>query len=113
MSITSTFIKDLDWEHLFPLKEIIKETDLLFVVSARKGAVSNLNNFDGIENKLDKYYPKNNKLLVYPETTKSDTLYDEYGDMRAESLSKGLQTIQKVKTGIFNILKKNEDEKQK
>ena len=113
LSITSTFIKNLDWEHLFPLKETIQDTDLLFVVSARKGAVSNLNSFDGIEKKLDKFYPNNNKLLVYPETTKSSTLYDEYGDMRAESLSKGLQTIQKVKTGIFNILKKNEDEKQK
>lgn len=113
LRITATFIKDIDWEQIFPLKETVKETDLLFVVSARKGAVSNLNSFDGVENKLDKFYPKNNKLLVYPETTKTGNLYDEYGDMRAESLSKGLQTIQKVKTGIFNILKKDEDKKQK
>ncbi len=106
-NITSTFFNKTDWDHLFPLKETIKETDLLFIISARKGAVSHSITLNEIANKLDKFYPKNNKILVYPQTKKTDNFYEEYGDMRAESLSKGIQTIQKVKEGILKILKKN------
>ena len=107
VSISATYINDIDWDNIFPLNQNIRETDLLYFVSARKGSVSYLNSLDGVEKKLDKYYPDNNKILVYPQTKKSGTLYEEYDDMRAESLSLGIQTIQKVKDSIFNILKKN------
>jgi Kef-type K+ transport system membrane component KefB len=106
LSIKDTYINNIDWNQLFPLNEPIKETDLLFMVSARKGSVSYINSLDGIEKKLDKYHPLNNKILVYPQTKKSSNQYEKYDDMRAESLSVGLQTIKKVKRGIFNILKK-------
>lgn len=106
LSISANYIIEVDWDYLFPLKETIKETDLLYIVSARKGSVSYTTNLDGIEKKLDKFYPDNNKILVYPQTKKSGHLYEEYDDMRAESLSLGLQTIQKVKHSITNIFKR-------
>jgi hypothetical protein len=55
---------------------------------------------------MDKYYHLNNKILVYPQTEKVEHVYTEYNDMRAESLTKGLQTIKNVKRGIFRIFKK-------
>jgi Kef-type K+ transport system membrane component KefB len=95
-----------NWDTLFPLAVRIKQTDLIFMVSARKGSVSYHNILDGIEIKMDKYYHLNNKILVYPQTEKVEHVYTEYNDMRAESLTKGLQTIKNVKRGIFRIFKK-------
>ena len=95
-----------NWDDLFPLKVKIKQTDLLFMVSTRKGSVSYHNILDNIEIKLEKYYPDNNKILVYPQTENTEHVYTEYDDMRAETLTKGLQTIKKVKSGIFRIFKK-------
>jgi Kef-type K+ transport system membrane component KefB len=95
-----------NWDNLFPLKAKIKQTDLVFMVSTRKGAVSYHNILDNIETKLEKYYPENNKILVYPQTENAEHVYTEYDDMRAETLTKGLQTIKKVKSGIFRIFKK-------
>jgi hypothetical protein len=76
------------------------------MVSTRKGSVSYHNILDNIEIKLEKYYPNNNKILVYPQTENTEHVYTEYDDMRAETLTKGLQTIKKVKSGIFRIFKK-------
>jgi hypothetical protein len=95
-----------NWDTLFPLAVRIKQTDLIFMVSARKGSISYHNILDGIEIKMDKYYHLNNKILVYPQTEKVEHVYTEYNDMRAESLTKGLQTIKNVKRGIFRIFKK-------
>ena len=84
----------------------IKQTDLIFMISARKGSVSYQNVLDAVELKMDKFYQENNKILVYPQTEKAEHVYTEYNDMRAESLTKGLQTIKNVKRGIFRIFKK-------
>jgi hypothetical protein len=95
-----------NWDNLFPIAIRIKQTDLIFMVSARKGSVSYHNILDGIEVKLDKYYQENNKILVYPQTEKVEHVYTEYNDMRAETLTKGLQTIKNVQRGVFRIFKK-------
>lgn len=106
-SLEAKFSNTANWDAILPLQIPIKSTDLIFMISARKGAISYLSGLDEIENRLDKYYPDNNKLLVYPQTENNNNLYNEYDDMRGESLSKSLETIMKVKKGIFRIFKRS------
>ncbi|MFC5283970.1 cation:proton antiporter [Pedobacter alpinus] len=106
-NLLAKFNNQVNWDAILPLQIEIKNTDLIFMISARKGAISHASDLDGIENRLDKYYPDNNKLLVYPQTEKNNNLYNEYNDMRGESLSKGLETIMKVRKGIFRIFRRN------
>jgi len=56
---------DLSGEFL-PLRIPLSKTDLLVIISSRKGAISYTNAHDNLATKLEKNYPENSRIIVYP-----------------------------------------------
>lgn len=61
-----------DWDDFLILARYIESEDLLVFVSARKGSTSYLNVLHNIPDKLEKYFAKNNKIVIYPQQKKED-----------------------------------------
>lgn len=99
------FIPFTDWEDFLIISRDVKEKDLLVCVSARKGSVSYNSILDSIPTKLEKHF-QNSKIVIYPQQYSNLKLYDNYLDINAEPISKGIKTLNKLKKGLDDILKK-------
>lgn len=62
---------------------------------------------DSLPNKLQKYFPLNSKIIVYPQQNIQDYDSTNY-EAPTEAISKGLETIQWIGKGIGNIFKKED-----
>lgn len=96
-----------DWEDFLILSRFIHDMDLLVLVSSRRNGVSHLNALDNLPYKLQKYYPENSKVIIYPQ--QFEEVYDspDYEEP-VEPLSKGLETIQWLGKEIGSIFKKED-----
>ena len=98
-----------DWDDFLILSRNIQESDLLIIVSSRRGSVSYLSYLDNIPAKLDKHFAANNKIIVYPQQyNRYDT--EGYDHVTSEPLTKSIETIEKIGKGIGNIFKRDKDE---
>lgn len=55
-----------DWEDFLILSKDIKGDSLFILVSARKGSVSHIPQVDNLPSKIERYFPENNKIVIYP-----------------------------------------------
>lgn len=55
-----------DWDGFLELTKQIEDTDLIVLVSARKGGISYFNQLDKLPPKLEKHFPLVSKIIVYP-----------------------------------------------
>jgi len=55
-----------DWDDFFVITEHITDTDLIVLISARKGSVSYFGQLDKLPPKLEKHFPLISKIIVYP-----------------------------------------------
>ena len=94
-----------DWEDFLVLSKEINSDDILINVLARRGSISYESYLDPVPVKVEKYFSDNSKILIYPSQHETDSKFDEYEDVNAEPLAKGLETIQKIGKGIGNIFK--------
>jgi hypothetical protein len=62
---------------------------------------------DELPAKLEKHYNSNSKIIIYPQQNNNEFWSDNYEDISAEPLSKGIETLQKIGKGIGNIFKSN------
>lgn len=99
-----------DWEDILILSRSIHEDDLFVLVSARRGATSHISILENIPSKLEKHFPMNSRVLIYPQQFSQNYINDPYDDINTESLNKGIETIQKIGKGIGNIFKKENRE---
>lgn len=97
-----------DWDDFLILSRFIREDDVVVFIGARKGAVSYNNQFENIPAKLEKYFPRNTKMLVYPQQITAHSIIDSYGDISHETLNIGIEAVQKIGKEIGNIFKKEE-----
>ncbi len=103
----SILFKEFDqWEDFLVLSKDITEEDLLITMLTKRGAVSYQPLFDSLPVKLDKYFGNTSKILVFPRQQSADSRFDDYEDINAEPLSKGIETIQKIGKEIGNIFRK-------
>lgn len=63
-----------EWNDFLVLSREIKDTDLIVFVSARRDTVSYLPLFEHMPSKLEKYFAKNNKMLVFPKQNINDSV---------------------------------------
>lgn len=54
------------WEDFLILSRDVHDDDLIVLVSARKGATSYMGLLDSLPSKLEKYFPDNSMLVIYP-----------------------------------------------
>lgn len=96
-----------DWQNFFSLAANINEDDLFVLISARKGTTSYIEILDRLPAKLDKKFPNNNKLIIYPQQLSQDYgSSNNYEEISTEPLQLGIETVQRIKKGIGNIFKK-------
>lgn len=65
----------MQWEDILILSRDIHEDDMMVLISARKGATSYMGLLENLPSKLEKYFPVNSILIVYPQ---------QYDDVRSE-----------------------------
>ncbi|HEY9168930.1 MAG TPA: cation:proton antiporter [Lutibacter sp.] len=103
--ITPYFFED--WDDFFIISKVIKQDDLLVLVSARKGAASYMNVLEYLPSKLEKHFEKNSRIAIYPQQFNQRSSNVRYNNITSEPLSIGIETVQKIGRGIGSIFKKD------
>lgn len=67
LSISLEYKMFKDWEDFFILSKDLKDTDLLIIVSARKGYISHNYHMDRLPSKIERHYNKISKIVIYPQ----------------------------------------------
>ncbi|MCZ2140070.1 MAG: cation:proton antiporter [Bacteroidia bacterium] len=97
-----------EWDDFLILSRNIDKDDLFVLVSARKGAASYLSVLDQLPTKIEKYFPNNSKLVIYPQQF-GDGSNSQYDDMiSTDTLNKGINVAQKIGKEISSIFTKKE-----
>ncbi len=99
-----------DWEDFLIIARNIHQDDLFVLASARKGAASYMGILENLPSKLEKHFPTNSRLVIYPQQFDQNYGGERYDDITIEPISKGIETIQKIGKGIGNIFKKDNQE---
>lgn len=99
-----------EWDDFFLLSKAFNQDDLLALVCARKGAASHMNVLENLPTKLEKYFEKNSRIIIYPQQYNQLYSTERYDDITPEPLRKGIEAAQKIGRGIGNIFKKEDSE---
>ncbi len=94
-----------DWDNFTSLSAFINPEDLFVLVSARKGSASYLKEFENLPSKLEKNFPFNSRLVIFPHQFSHNYSNEQFDDIIHEPNPKGIETIQKIGKGIGKIFK--------
>lgn len=97
-----------DWEDFLIISREIKEDDFIVIVSARKGAASYMNSLENIPSKLEKHFPDNSRIVIYPQQFNHYIGAEHYKDINSGTFNKGIEKIHKLGKELGNIFKKDE-----
>jgi len=100
------FSNDFDLPDLQLLQDQVSTEDMLIYVAARRTSVSYENCMENIQEKLEKNFPDNSKIIIYPRTHHIDSKFSEYGDIDPDSLNQGFERVQKIGKDLGNLLKR-------
>ena len=95
----------IELDDFFLLNEKRQTTDLMVFCSARKGGVSYQASVDNFPAKLEKAFPDNDAILIYPAQFTTDSL-GNYDDVDSTPISKGVEAIQKLGKEVGSIFKR-------
>lgn len=101
-----TFSEKFDLTDIQLLQRHVTSDDMLIYVAARRTSISYENCMENIQDKLEKSFPKNSKIVIYPRTHHIDSKFSEYGDINPESLNQGFERVQKIGKDLGNLLKR-------
>ncbi len=96
-----------DWEDFLVISKFINDTDMIMLISSRRGAVSYFPQVENIPNKVRKYYPNNNFIICFPKFNNLQEL-THIGNVDLTTpgvINTGIETIQKIGKGIGELLK--------
>jgi Kef-type K+ transport system membrane component KefB len=102
------FSSTFELHELQLLQEKLAKEDLLFYIAARNTSVSYDSCMDNIQEKLEKQFPSNSKIIVYPRAHHIDSKYNEYGDINPKPLSQSIERVQKLGKDLGNLLKRDQ-----
>lgn len=98
----------LEWEDFLVISRNVQDSDLIVLVSARKGATSYLSMMENLPNKLEKHFEMNSRFVIYPRQYADNIGREQYSDFSAEPLNKGIEAVQRLGKGIGAIFKKKD-----
>jgi len=101
------FSDEYDLADLNLLQKMVEPLDMLFYVAARRTSVSYDNCMENIQERLEKQFPGNSKIVIYPRTHHIDSKFSEYGDINPEPLNQGFERVQKIGKDLGNLLKRD------
>jgi PAS domain S-box-containing protein len=101
------FSDEFDLDNIQVLQSHVAPEDLVIFIAARRASVSYDNSMENIQEKMEKYFNPNSKIIIYPRTYQIDSKYNEYGDINPEPLNQGIEKFQKLGKDIGNLLKRD------
>jgi hypothetical protein len=107
--VSLSFTEFQDWDDFLILSAQINPDDIIILVSSRKGFISYSTALDHIPSKLEKYFDKNSKMIVFPKQYGRENLNEGYDDISSVALSKGIEVIDSMGKGIGKIFKKRKE----
>ena len=90
------------------LKANKKPGDIVVVCASRFGSVSYTPEIEGFLTRVEKAYPDNDTIIIYPGQEK-ENIFTNYDDITGNPISVGVETIQKIGKEVGSIFKKNTD----
>ncbi|MGN6601171.1 MAG: cation:proton antiporter [Ginsengibacter sp.] len=106
ISLPISFTIVHEWENILRTVRQKDEDDLFVFISARKGSISYHFFLEGIQAKIERFFPENNKIIIYPRQNNSGGGIDAYDEISADNLMKPIHVIEKLGKGIARILKR-------
>ena len=97
-----------DWEDFLVLSRNIHQDDLIILVSSRRGAPSYMPVLESLPAKLEKHFKTNSRIIIYPQQYNIEQSLEGFEDVNAETLNKGLETVQRIGRKIGGIFRKEE-----
>jgi len=101
-----------DWNDFQSLTGKVRADDLVIVSSARSGSISYMPVLDHIPAKLEKYFPDNSKILIFPKQEETHHFSEGYEEIDLGPLNQGFNKVQRLGREIGSIFKKDGDGKQ-
>ncbi len=95
------------WDDLYQLDKVLREDDLLVLVTARESAISYDKSFTQIPNQVDTYFKDNNLLIIYPDQYGTPEEETTFSDPRHYMVNR--QQLVKVNT-LFKKIHSNREE---
>lgn len=89
------------------LQKQVANEDMLFYIAARRASVSYENCMENIQERLEKLFSQNSRIIIYPRVHHIDSKFSEYGDINPELLNHGFERVQKIGKDIGNLLKRD------
>lgn len=89
------------------LQKYVTSEDILIYVAARNSSVSYDNCMENIQERLDRQFQKNSKIIIYPRTHHIDSKFSEYSDINSKTLNQGFERVQKIGRELGNLLKRD------
>jgi hypothetical protein len=107
ISVDTKLIEIEELDDLFLVQTKKSNDDVIVFCSARRGGVSYTQGVETFSAKLEKAFPDNDSITIYPSQNSLDNIYANYDDFDPAALSKGIETIQKIGKEVGSIFKKN------
>ncbi|MDR2836019.1 MAG: cation:proton antiporter [Bacteroidales bacterium] len=104
-NVKINFINIEDWKSINDLKIETKTNDLIVFTAIRKGAISYKGMLDNIFQKLEKYFPDNSKIVIFPEEKSVDYDIEIFNDINSSPINRGLEKFESLKK-LFKFKKK-------
>lgn len=98
-------IEEID--DFFILNSKKSKDDILVFCSARTGGVSHSSGIDAFPAKLEKGFPENDSIIIYPAQSTLENVYGNYDDFDSTAITRGVEAIQKIGKEVGNIFKKS------
>lgn len=99
------------WDDFLILTKHVRPDDLFMLISARRGSPSYMGVLDSLPNKLEKYFPTQSLVVVYPKLFQDDVSTDGFQNISIDPLTRGWESIHKIGKSFGNILKKDDEKK--
>lgn len=90
---TPGFINISEWKDYTNISSYLKEDDLLIIINSRRGSIAYNESMENLPPRLERLFPRNSILLVYPGTLRRTGRFEEYSDMDAKPLEKSIGRI--------------------
>ncbi len=102
-----SFSDEYDLSDLQLLQKYVSPEDLFVYIAARRTLVSYDTCMERIQEKLERQFPSNSRIIIYPRTHHIDSKFSEYGDINPESLNQGFERVRNIGKDLGNLLKKD------
>ncbi|MEN9439991.1 MAG: hypothetical protein RLZ33_67, partial [Bacteroidota bacterium] len=106
ISIETKLVEIEELDDFFLLNQKKTDTDLLIFCSARNGGISYATGIDSFPGKLEKAFPENDTILIYPSQSIVENMFGNYEDIDGSAITMGVEAIQKIGKEVGNIFKK-------